>query len=111
MEDRLAPEHAGLKPIGGRGDLFLIGADASAAVDLSPAIRCLDVGLAGNLVLAGGVVVVEERAVIVIALDQTPAGRIVVRDGQQQRGPLRKRKLRLHQSFSERALADRKSVV
>ena len=66
-------------------------------------LRPVSVLLTSSLFCVGfaRVVVIEERTLRVVALDQASAGRVVVRDGQQQRRPFRQRELRLHQALAE----------
>ena len=49
-----------------------------------------------DAVIAARIVVIEERAMLVVALDEPAAGSIVMRDGQQQRRAFRQRKLSLN---------------
>jgi len=66
---------------------FLIGGDAAAAIYFASAVG----GFQVVLVLGVGmmrIVIVEERLMRVIALDETAAGSEVVGDGEQQGGAL-----------------------
>ena len=57
------------------------------------------------------VVIVVERDVFVIALDQPAAGSVVARGGQQQRGIFAERELRLHEALAEACLADDQAAI
>ena len=57
------------------------------------------------------VVVIEERDVGIIALDQAAAGRVVVRGGERQAGVIAQRENGLHQSLAEGGLAQNPGAV
>src|SRR5271165_1812180 len=91
-----------------------VGGDASAAVDGASAVSEFHfaVGRVGTLGAVAVVVIVVERDVRVVALNQTSAGRVVVRRGQGQAGIFRQRIDGLHQSLAERDFTyDQAAVV
>src|SRR5207253_8435674 len=85
--------------------------NAAAAVNLAATIGVLD--FLGGLIrsFAAGAVVLQERLVLVVALDQPSAGRVVMRDSEKQRAAFLQRKLRLHQPFAERGFAHHERAV
>src|SRR5262249_2423799 len=89
--------------------VFLVGGDSTAAVYLASNIGRLHVVLIGGI--AFGVVIIEERFLRIITLDQPSARRIVVSDREQQRRTLVQRKLRLHQAFAKGGLAHDEGAV
>ena len=89
---------------------FSSGRDAAAAENLASAVGGLHV-LRVLRAFVAVLVVLEERLVRVVALDQAAAGRVVVRDGQQQRRAFGERELRLHQALAERVLAQDPGAV
>src|ERR1017187_3105547 len=94
-----------------RRRILLVGSDSPTTVYLTATIRRLHILRFGVGFLAG-VVVFEERLVRIVPLDQPAAGGVIVRDGQQQRGSFRQRKLRLYQALTEGCVAhDPRAVV
>ena len=84
-----------------RIDLY-IGTNAAAAVNRASAVG--EFHFAIRVVAGVGlaiVIVVVERDVAVVALDQPSAGRVVVSRGQRQAGVLRQRIYRLNQALAE----------
>ena len=95
-----------------RGDLH-VGSDAAAAVYRAAAIGEFHFAIGVVLVLfaLAVVVIVVERDVGVIALNQTSARRVVLRRGQRQAGVLGERIDGLHQTFAESGFADNQSAI
>src|SRR3981081_2993079 len=74
-----------LKVIGFHVIDLLVGSDASTAIDSSAGIRELDLEVTlvlGFVFVISDVVVVVERDVVVVALDQAAGGRVVVVGGE-----------------------------
>src|SRR5262249_45337070 len=108
------------------GNLHIRG-DSSAAIHGAAAVGQLDLFRSGGVVFRGGgvvrgvavgvipalacVVIVVEGNASVIALDQAPAGRVVLGRGQRQAGILGKRIDGLHQAFTESYLAHNESTI
>src|SRR5271167_287236 len=95
-----------------RGDSY-VRSDAAAAVHGSPAVGHLDFVIDGRSVgvLAVVVVVVVQRDIAVIALNQTAAGGVVLGRGQRQSGVLRQRIHGLHQALAEGGLAGDQAAI
>ena len=103
-------EESDLQAIELGGFVLLVGSDTAAAINRAPSLGHLDVDRVAAILIAVEVVIVE-RLLTVIALDQPAAGRIEMRDGQSQAGIVRKRKHGLHQTLSERGLAQNQGAV
>ncbi len=80
--------------------VLLVRRNSAAAVDRSSAVGALDVQRILGLG-AFAVVIIEERDVGVVTLDQAAAGRIVVRGRQRQSGVVVERENGLNQPLTE----------
>src|ERR1700685_4303082 len=85
IEELVLRQNVGLELIVFGRFIFLIGRDATAAIHRSAAVGALHV-LEVLLLGAFSVVVIEERYVGVVALDQTPARGVIMSGGQGQAG-------------------------
>ena len=90
--------------------ILLVRSDAAAAVNRAPAVGHLDVLVIPRFGVVA-VVVIEERDVGVVALDQPSAGRVVAVGGQRQAGVLGQREHGLHQALAERRFAQNPGAV
>ncbi len=86
----------------------VVRSDATLSEDLPAAIGELHFGLLGPLRI---VVIIVERNVFVIALNQAAAGGVITRSGEQQSSVFAERKLGLHQAFAEASFADHQAAV
>src|SRR5271157_1738586 len=113
VEERVFLQHRVLKLIGLDAGNLGVGRDAAAAVHGPPAVGHLDfvVGSAGVSVIAVVVIVVVERDIAVIALNQAAAGSVVLGRGQRQAGVIRKRIDGLHQAFAEGGLTRDEAAI
>src|SRR5689334_4611381 len=110
MVDHARAENPALQNAVVRTLVLHIRRNAAAAEHFASGVGGL--GVVGVLRgLLAGVVVIEEGAVGVVALDQAAAGRVVVGDGEQQRGALIERKLRLHQALSESGISQDERAI
>src|SRR5260370_33951419 len=90
--------------------VFLVGRNAAAAVDGPAAVGALHIHrILGVGVLA--VVVIEERDVGVIALDQATAGSVIMRGSKGEAGVVLKRIDGLNQSLAEGSLTQNPGAV
>ena len=87
---RIFPDQLDLELVVLRRHVLLIRRDAAAAVYRAAAVGHLHV-LRVLLIQVGVIVIIQERDVRIIALDQPAAGRIVMRRGQRQAGVLAQR--------------------
>ncbi len=87
--------------------------DAAAAIDCSAEVCLLFVRTFEVLrrLRAASIVILEERAVRVIALDQAPARSVVVRDGERQCPAVGEREDSLNETFAETRFADNQPAV
>src|ERR1700683_5390047 len=85
VEELVLGQQVGLELVVLRRFVFLIGRDAAAAIHRSAAVGALDV-LQVLLLGALAVVVIEERDVGVVTLDQAAAWGVVVSGGQCEAG-------------------------
>ncbi len=92
------------------GRELLVGRDPTAAIHRASAVGHLHVGRIPRRGVVP-VVVIEERNVAVVALDQPPAGRVVLGRGQRQAGILDDRINRLDQPLAERVIAENPRAV
>src|ERR1019366_4868442 len=96
VEERRLYVKLGLQTIDFGLGVFFVGGDPAAAIDSAAAIGHLHVLHVLRLVLV--IVVIEERLVAVIALDQAAAGRVEMRRSERQAGVFGKRIDGLHQA-------------
>jgi hypothetical protein len=109
VEERRLHVKLGLELVDlGRGVLF-IGGDAAAAIDGAAAIGHLDVLHVLGFVLV--IVVIEERLIGVIALDEAAAGCIEMGRGERQAGVFGERIDGLHQPFAESGFAQYPAAI
>ena len=92
---------------------LLVGRDAAAAVDGAAGVGELDleVGLVGLLGVVADVVVVVERDVVVVALDEAAGGRVVVIGRQGEAGVLGDLEDGLDEALAEGGFADDEGAV
>ena len=89
--------------------IFLVGRDAVAAVHDAAAVGLLHVLGIDLAVFAAQIF--EQTLVLIIALDEAAAGRVVFGDGQQQRAIAGEREGRLHQALAESAFAEHPGAI
>ena len=103
IEERVFARQVGLKAIK-LGYELLIGRDTAAAIHGAAAVGHLDVlRISRGRVFA--VIVIEERNIAVIALDQPAAGRVIFRRGQSQPRVFRERINGLDQALAKGIVA------
>src|ERR1700678_2380709 len=100
IEELVLGQQIRLKFVVLRRLVLFVGRDATAAVHGSAAIGALDVLHIFGL-CAFAVVIIQERYVGVVALDQTAAGRIVMSCGERQSGVVIQRINGLDQTLSK----------
>ena len=88
----------------------LVGSDAAAAVNGASAVGHLYVG-AVPLIQIRVRVVIQERNIGIVALDQAAAGREVVSGGQREAGVIAEREHGLHQALAEGGLAENPGAI
>src|SRR5580700_6564252 len=87
---------------------YVVRSDSTLAKNLAAAVGELDFRRARWL---GIVVIVVERNVFVVALDQSAAWRVVTSGGQKKRRVFAERILRLHEALAKARLADNQSAI
>src|SRR5208337_876366 len=114
VEERVLLQQGVLKLVGLRCRNLYVGGDAATAVDRAPAVGHLHfVVRVGTrvTVLAVVVIVVVERDVAIVTLDQSATRSVVLGCGQRQSGVLRQWVNGLHQPLAERSLAGDQAAV
>src|ERR1700679_1835280 len=103
IEELVLGQQIGLELVVFRRFKLLIGRNTASAVNRPAAIGALHIlQILGLGALA--VVIVEERNVRIVALDQTTAGRVVMRGSEREPGVVLQRIDGLNQTFAERGL-------
>src|SRR5208337_1484088 len=88
-----------------------VGSDAATAIHGTPTIGELDFVVGVILLALAIVVVIVERKVRVIALDETSAGGVVLGGGQGKAGIFGERKHGLHQALAEGDFTDNQAAI
>src|SRR5208282_140874 len=88
-----------------------VRSDAAAAIHRASAVRELDLVVGVILFPLAIIVIIVEREIGVIALDQASAGGVVLRGGEGQAGIFRQRIHGLHQALAERDFANDKAAI
>src|SRR6266851_3097344 len=114
VEEGVVSKEAFLKGIGLQVVDLFIGSDASTAVDSPAGVGELDLEVAlvlGLVFVVAHVVVVVERDVVVVALDQAAGGRVVVVGGESEARVLCDGEDGLDQTLAEGGFADDQGAI
>ena len=113
VEERIVLQQRVLEVVAlDRGDLD-VGSDSAAAVNGASAVSqfYFAIGVVFVVLALAVEVIVVERNVGVVTLNQASARRVVLGRGQRQTGVLRQRINRLHQTFAESSFADDQAAI
>src|SRR5258705_7269902 len=114
VEEGIVSEETFLKVFGFHVIDLLVGGDASTAVDSSTGVGELDLEIAlvlGFVFIVTDVVVVIERDVVVVALDEAAGRRVVVVGGKSQTRVLGDSEDGLNETLAEGGFADDQSAI